>query len=47
MEKKSDAVSVMQEYFPNGGRDWDAVCELYDAIAAGKIPNIVVVDKKE
>ncbi len=45
--KKDEAISVMQEYFPNGGRDWDAICELYDAIKQGKIPNIVVADEKD
>ncbi|MDM3595566.1 hypothetical protein [Proteus mirabilis] len=44
--KKDEAVAVMQEYFPNGGRDWDAICELYDAIDEGKIPNIVVANEK-
>ncbi|WP_419236610.1 hypothetical protein [Serratia fonticola] len=39
-EIKSDALSVMQDYFPNGGRDWDAIGALYDAIAAGKITGL-------
>ncbi|WP_447885237.1 hypothetical protein [Serratia fonticola] len=42
-EIKSDALSAMQDYFPNGGRDWDAIGALYDAIAAGKIPGVQVV----
>ncbi|EHC90794.1 hypothetical protein LTSESEN_1772 [Salmonella enterica subsp. enterica serovar Senftenberg str. A4-543] len=32
----------MQEYFPAGGRDYDHICELFDAIAAGKIPGVKV-----
>ncbi len=32
----------MQEYFPNGGRDWDNICRLYDAIEKGKIPNVSI-----
>ena len=41
-EIKSDALSAMQDYFPNGGRDWDAIGALYDAIAAGKITGLSV-----
>lgn len=33
----------MQEYFPNGGRDYDSVCGLFDAIAEGKIPGVQAV----
>lgn len=40
MNKKDEAVAVMQEYFPNGGRDWDDICKLYDAIKDGKIPHM-------
>ncbi|WP_158263885.1 hypothetical protein [Serratia sp. Nf2] len=39
--QKDAAVSVMQEFFPNGGRDFDEVCALFDAIVAGKVPGIV------
>ncbi|WP_447881602.1 hypothetical protein [Serratia fonticola] len=39
--QKDNAVGVMQDFFPNGGRDFDDVCALYDAIAAGKIPGVV------
>ncbi|HID9708204.1 TPA: hypothetical protein ACXI3L_003451 [Serratia marcescens] len=38
--QKDAAVSVMQEFFPNGGRDFDEVCALFDAIVAGKVPGI-------
>lgn len=41
-EIKIDALSAMQDYFPNGGRDWDAIGALYDAIAAGKITGLSV-----
>ncbi|WP_158086439.1 hypothetical protein [Pantoea eucrina] len=41
-EKKEAAVAVMQEYFPNGGRDFDDIAKLYDAIAEGKVPGIGV-----
>lgn len=41
---KDDAVAAMQEYFPNGGRDFDDVCKLYDAINDGKIPNVELVN---
>jgi len=41
-EKKEAAVAVMQEYFPNGGRDFDDVSNLYDAIAEGKVPGLGV-----
>lgn len=41
-EKKDSAVAVMQEYFPNGERDFDDACKLYDAIVEGKIPGIGV-----
>lgn len=42
-EIKSDALSVMQDFWPNGGREWDAIGALYDAIATGKIPGVQVV----
>jgi len=32
----------MQEYFPNGGRDYDDVVALFEAIYAGKIPGVQV-----
>lgn len=41
-EKKDSAVAVMQEYFPNGGRDFDDIGKLYDAIVEGKVPGIGV-----
>lgn len=41
-ENKSLAVGVMQEYFPNGGRDHDHICSLFDAISKGKIPGVLV-----
>ncbi|KHS76990.1 hypothetical protein QT13_01745 [Pectobacterium brasiliense] len=40
MSKKDHAVVIMQEYFPNGGRDFEGVCELFDAIRDGKIPHV-------
>ncbi|BEM92732.1 hypothetical protein SME53J_21710 [Serratia marcescens] len=40
LNQKDAAVSVMQEFFPNGGRDFDEVCALFDAIVAGKVPGI-------
>ncbi|MEQ9887622.1 hypothetical protein ABRP55_13835 [Pectobacterium zantedeschiae] len=43
MSNKDNAVAIMQEYFPNGGRDYDSVCGLFDAIAEGKIPGVQVV----
>lgn len=42
-EIKSDALSAMQDFWPNGGREWDAIGALYDAIATGKIPGVQVV----
>ncbi|WP_162302898.1 hypothetical protein [Serratia sp. P2ACOL2] len=44
LNQKDAAVSVMQEFFPNGGRDFDEVCALFDAIAAGKVPGVFVRD---
>ncbi|CNI78655.1 Uncharacterised protein [Yersinia frederiksenii] len=41
-EIKSDAIAAMQEYFPNGGRDWESVSELFDAIRDGKIPHVEI-----
>ncbi|MDU3912034.1 hypothetical protein [Kluyvera ascorbata] len=41
-ENRNLAAGVMQEYFPNGGRDWDGVLSLFDAIYAGKIPGVQV-----
>lgn len=41
---KDEAVAAMQEYFPNGGIDFDDVCKLYDAINEGKIPNVELVN---
>lgn len=41
-ENRDLAAGVMQEYFPNGGRDWDQVLSLFDAIYAGKIPGVQV-----
>lgn len=40
LNQKDAAVSVMQEFFPNGGCDFDEVCALFDAIVAGKVPGI-------
>ncbi|MEQ9902557.1 hypothetical protein [Pectobacterium aroidearum] len=42
-ENKSLAAGVMQDYFPEGGKDWDHILSLYDAIAAGKIPGVQAV----
>ncbi|MXF49869.1 hypothetical protein GR294_25655 [Raoultella sp. Lac2] len=42
-QEKEKAVSIMQEYFPNGGRDYDDVCALFDAIAENKIPCLGLV----
>ncbi|WP_335952281.1 hypothetical protein [Klebsiella michiganensis] len=39
-ENRNIAAGIMQEYFPNGGRDWDQILNLFDAISAGKIPGI-------
>ncbi|WP_247687053.1 hypothetical protein [Klebsiella michiganensis] len=39
-ENRNLAAGVMQEYFPNGGRDWDQILSLFDAISAGKIPGV-------
>lgn len=41
-ENRNLAAGVMQEYFPNGGRDWDQINALYDAIYEGKIPGVKV-----
>ncbi|PHI31177.1 hypothetical protein [Budvicia aquatica] len=41
-ELKNEAMSTLQEYFPNGGRDWDNVTAVIDAIAEGKIPNVTM-----
>lgn len=43
-DKKGSALDVLQEYFPNGGYDFDAVTKLLDAIVEGKIPGIGAVD---
>ncbi|MEQ6971034.1 hypothetical protein [Pectobacterium polaris] len=40
MSEKENSVAIMQEYFPDGGRDYDLVCRLFDAICAGKIPGV-------
>lgn len=40
MSKKDQSIDAMQEYFPNGGRDWAQINALYDAIYAGKIPGV-------
>lgn len=37
---RDSALGVMQDYFPRGGWDYDDICSLYDAIAAGKIPGV-------
>lgn len=42
-QQKEKAVAIMQEYFPNGGRDYDSVCSLFDAIAEGKVPVLGLV----
>ncbi|WP_028722555.1 hypothetical protein [Pantoea ananatis] len=42
-QEKEKAVAIMQEYFPNGGRDYDAVCALFDAIADHKVPCLGLV----
>ncbi|QHQ14542.1 hypothetical protein GMW39_00775 [Pectobacterium parmentieri] len=47
MSNKDNAVAIMQEYFPNGGRDFDDVCSLFDAIAAGKIPGVSITPENE
>lgn len=39
---KSDALATMQEYFPNGGLDWDNVSALFDAIRDGKVAGLNV-----
>ena len=45
-EKARDsAVDAMQDYFPRGGWDYDDICSLYDAIAAGKIPGVKLETK--
>lgn len=41
---RDNAVAVIQEYMPNGGRDYDESVGIYDAIAAGKIPGIKLED---
>ena len=41
-ENRALAAGVMQEYFPNGGRDFDHILSLYDAIYTGKIPGLSV-----
>lgn len=46
MDKRDQAIDVMQEYFPAGGWDYDNICDLFDAIHAGKIPNVVTVTGK-
>lgn len=43
--QKDNAMDAMQDFFPNGGREWDAIGALYDAIAAGKIPGVVTGEK--
>lgn len=43
--QKDNAVDAMQDFFPNGGRDWDAINAMYEAIAAGKIPGVVTGEK--
>lgn len=42
VQEKEAAVAVMQEYFPNGGRDFDDIGRLYDAIIEGKVPGICI-----
>lgn len=42
-DEKISALDVLQEYFPNGGYDFDAVIQLLNAIVDGKIPGIGAV----
>lgn len=37
-ENRDAALSAMEEYFPNGGRDYDNVVALYEALLRGDIP---------
>ncbi|WP_261374013.1 hypothetical protein [Yersinia rohdei] len=41
-QAKNDAMATMQEYFPNGGRDWDNASALFDAIRDGKVAGLFV-----
>lgn len=43
---KSDALATMQEYFPNGGRDWDNVSALFDAIRDGKVAGLGAISEQ-
>lgn len=44
-ENKQISLAAIQEFFPNGGRDWDQIVALYDAICAGKIPGVQIVNE--
>lgn len=44
---KSDALATMQEYFPNGGRDWDNASALFDAIRDGKVAGLGINSEQE
>lgn len=44
---KSDALATMQEYFPNGGRDWESVSALFDAIRDGKVAGLGVTSEQD
>lgn len=39
-EKKDMIISSIEEYFPNGGKDYDYALSLFEAIIDGKIPFI-------
>lgn len=41
-ENKDAAISVMEEYFPNGGQDYDQIVALFNAIVDGKVPSLGV-----
>lgn len=37
-ENRDAALSAIEEYFPNGGRDYDNVVALFEALVRGDIP---------
>lgn len=40
-EKKTQFISDVEPFFPNGGRDYESICELFEALVDGKIKNAV------
>lgn len=45
MSRNVDLIAAsIQEYFPNGGRDWESIQELAAAISKGKIEGVTTYE---